>query len=276
MVLTRRQVSTRSPFEAYLSQINETPLLNAEQEQELAYRVQGGDSEARDWMVRANLRLVVNLARGYQRQGLDLQDLIAEGNLGLMRAVEAFDPTQETRLSTYASYWIKQSMRRAIQNTAKAVRLPAYVVQLLTEWHRATARLEEELGRSPVEEEVACRMQLSAKKLKIIKKALRVQGAGQMGTSADSEQSLEELLPDDDRPTPAEALVKSDDLRQVLDLVKKMDPREATVLRLRFGLSGESPLTLKEIGDRIGLTRERVRQIEREAMAKLGESIASS
>src|SRR3984893_15582278 len=154
----RRRLRTdpvQSPLETYLSEINETPLLTAEQEKQLALRIEEGDSEARDHMVRANLRLVVNIARSYTGKGLGLEDLIAEGNLGLVRAAEGFDPAMNTRFSTYASYWIKQSIKRLVINTAKTVRLPAYMVELLTKWRRASAKLQEELGRAPTEEEVA-------------------------------------------------------------------------------------------------------------------------
>src|SRR5947208_12571387 len=163
-----RNDSVQSPLETYLREINETPLLNAEEEKQLARRIEGGDSEARDRMVRANLRLVVNIARNYIGKGLGLQDLIEEGNLGLLRAVEGFDPTMETRFSTYASYWIKQSIKRAVINTGKTVRLPSYMVELLNKWRRASAELREELGRDPEPHEVGDRLGLSARKLRII------------------------------------------------------------------------------------------------------------
>src|ERR1700676_4498768 len=151
--LIRRKVRpAQTPLETYLREINDTPLLSADEERELAYRIEEGDTEARDHMVRANLRLVVNIARSYRSTGLGLQDLIEEGNLGLLRAVEGFDPSMNTRFSTYASYWIRQSMKRAVVNTAKTVRLPAYMVELLTKWRRATAQLQEELGRPPTQE----------------------------------------------------------------------------------------------------------------------------
>src|SRR5579871_6832533 len=143
-----RNDSVQSPLETYLREINETPLLNADEEKMLAYRIEEGDSEARDRMVRANLRLVVNIARGYAGKGLGLEDLIEEGNLGLLRAVEGFDPAMNTRFSTYASYWIKQSIKRAIINTAKTIRLPAYMEELLKKWRRASAKLQDELGRT--------------------------------------------------------------------------------------------------------------------------------
>src|SRR5438105_3571715 len=169
-----RNESVQSPLETYLREINETPLLNANEEKELAYRIEEGENEARDHMVRANLRLVVNIARGYVGKGLSLQDLIEEGNLGLMRAVEGFDATMNTRFSTYAVYWIKQSIKRALVNTAKAIRIPAYMVQLLSKWRQASAKLQDELGRPPTHEEVAKRLNLPKKKLEIIKKAIHV------------------------------------------------------------------------------------------------------
>src|SRR6201982_977190 len=150
-----RSDSVQSPLETYLREINETALLSADQEKELAYRIEDGDKSARDRMVRANLRLVVNIARGYSGKGLALQDLIEEGNLGLLRAVEGFDPTMNTRFSTYASYWIKQSIKRALVNTAKTIRIPAYMVELLTKWRRATTVLTDELGRTPTHDEIA-------------------------------------------------------------------------------------------------------------------------
>src|SRR4051794_5527809 len=167
----------QSPLESYFAEINDTPLLDAGQERELACRVQDGDAEARDWMVRANLRLVVNIARGYTGRGLDLPDLIAEGNLGLLRAAEGFDPSMNTRFSTYASYWIKQSIKRAVVNTAKTVRIPAYMVELLSKWRRATNKLTDELGRPPAPEEIAKYLGLPKKKLAIIQKAIKVYNA---------------------------------------------------------------------------------------------------
>src|SRR5476651_1078478 len=172
-----RNELVQSPLETYLREINETALLTADGEKELANRISAGDTEARDQMVRANLRLVVNIARGYTGKGLALQDLIEEGNLGLLRAVEGFDPSMNTRFSTYASYWIKQSIKRALVNTAKTIRIPAYMVELLSKWRRASARLQEELGRAPSQEEIARSRDLPKKKLSIIKKAIRVYNA---------------------------------------------------------------------------------------------------
>jgi len=268
-----RRSAAQTPLESYLREINETPLLTAEEERQLAYRIQDGDQEARDHMVRANLRLVVNIARNYPGRGLNLTDLIAEGNLGLMRAVEAYDPSMNTRFSTYAAFWIRQSMKRAVINTAKTIRLPAYMNQLLTEWRRATALLEEELGRTPAEEEIAARMKLSKKKLAIIKKAIRVHQAMPQTGQGETEETLNDLITDNESQGPGALLTQADDLRQVLTLLDDLEPREAAVLRMRFGLEGGEPLTLLQIGERLDLTRERVRQIEREALKKLSEKI---
>jgi RNA polymerase primary sigma factor len=264
----------QSPLETYLREINETALLTADQEKDLARKIGEGSTEARDQMVRANLRLVVNIARGYTGKGLALQDLIEEGNLGLLRAVEGFDPTMNTRFSTYASYWIKQSIKRALVNTAKTIRIPAYMVELLAKWRRATNKLNDELGRPPTHEEVARFMGLPKKKLNIIKKAIRVYNAAPQSDQGEQGWSIDEMLQDSRSKTPDTEMVETDDLKHVMLLLDKMDKREATVLRMRFGLDDEEPKTLKEIGECLGLTRERVRQIESEALAKLSDNLS--
>lgn len=275
-VRTRRRrsgTSLQSPLETYLREINETSLLSAEDEQELAERIAMGDAEARDRMVRANLRLVVNIARGYSGKGLGLQDLIEEGNLGLLRAVEGFDPTVGTRFSTYASYWIKQSIKRALINSAKTIRIPAYMVELLSKWRRANSRLTEELGRSPTPEEIARVLGLPKKKLPIIKKAIRIYNSTPQTDQAEAGWTLGDMVMDERAKTPEDELLESDVLKHVLEMLERMDAREATVLRMRFGLGDREPHTLKEIGEELGLTRERVRQIETEALSKLADGL---
>ena len=265
--------SVQSPLETYLREINETALLSAKEERELATAIGNGDVAARDRMVRANLRLVVNIARGYTGKGLGLQDLIEEGNLGLLRAVEGFDPAMGTRFSTYSSYWIKQSIKRALINCAKTIRIPAYMVELLSKWRRATNRLTEELGRTPTPEEIARVLGLQKKKLPIIKKAIRIYNSTPQTDQADNGWSLGEMVTDERLKNPEEELVEHDDLKHVREMLKTMDGRESTVLKMRFGLHGEEPHTLKEIGEKLGLTRERVRQIETEALNRLAEGL---
>jgi RNA polymerase primary sigma factor len=277
-LLNKRRASPQgdhlqSPLETYLREINETRLLTAEEEQSLARRIGKGDAEARDRMVRANLRLVVNIARSYVGKGLGLQDLIEEGNLGLLRAVEGFDPEMGNRFSTYASYWIKQSIKRSLINSSKTIRIPAYMVELLSKWRRATNRLSDELGRAPTQEETARLLGLPKKKLPIIKKAIQIHNATPQGDQSEQGWSLGEMVADERLKSPDEELLDHDVLKTALDLIGTLDPREATILRMRFGLNDTPPHTLKEFGLVLGLTRERVRQIETEALQRLHQAL---
>ena len=269
----RRDPVLQSPLETYLKEINETRLLSATEEQDLARLIATGDGAARDRMVRANLRLVVNIARGYTGKGLALQDLIEEGNLGLMRAVEGFDPDVGTRFSTYASYWIKQSIKRALINSAKTIRIPAYMVELLSKWRRATARLVEELGRNPTNEEVARLLGVPKRKLPIIKKAIQIYNATPHSDQGDVGWTLGDMVIDDRMRTPDDEMLENDVLKNIMGMLRTLEPREATVLQMRFGLGNTEPHTLKEIGEALGLTRERVRQIETEALRRLGDGL---
>ena len=273
---TKSRSSSRlqAPLETYLREINETALLTADEEKMLSRRISAGDGAARDRMVRANLRLVVNIARGYNGKGLPLPDLIEEGNLGLMRAVEGFDPDMNTRFSTYASYWIKQSVKRALVNTAKTIRVPAYMVELLSKWRRAAAKLTEELNCTPTAEDIAKELEIPAKKLRIVKTALVLYNATPQSDQDESGLTLGDIIPDERTRGPEAELINRDNLKHVFRLLDEMETREATILRMRFGLDDSEPRTLKEIGEALGLTRERVRQIEGEALKKLNRSLS--
>ena len=244
--------------------------MSATEEYSLAVEVTEGSLEAREMMIRSNLRLVVNIARSYTGKGLSFQDLIEEGNLGLLRAVEGFNPNMGTRFSTYASYWIKQSIKRALINCAKAIRIPAYMVEILSKWRKAAARLTDELGRTPTQDEIIHRLGIPRKKLPIIKKAIMIYNLTPQTDLGDSGWSLDETISDERTRTPDEETVDSDNLKFVMDQLEKMDPRESAVLKMRFGIGGIPPKTLKEVGAALGLTRERVRQIETDALARLG------
>lgn len=267
---TSRRDLGGSPLQIYLQDINETPLLSAEEERELAERVALGDPLAREHMVKANLRLVVNIARGYLGKGLNLEDLIEEGNLGLMRAVEGFDGMMDTRFSTYASYWIKQSIRRAVMNCGKPIRLPAYMVSLLSKWKRASNVLADRLGRQPTPEEIGKALKLSKKKIGIVTKAIRVNNLiHQMDGPEEEKQILDDVLTDDRGRAPEDLMIEADDLEKIYGRLEMLDGREAAVVRMRFGLEPFDPMTLREVGEQLGLTRERVRQLESQALRKL-------
>ncbi len=273
----QRDLYLTSPLQIYLQDINETPLLSAAEERELAERVALGDPYAREHMVKANLRLVVNIARGYLGKGIGLEDLIEEGNLGLMRAVEGFDGQMQTRFSTYASYWIKQSIRRSVMNNGKPIRLPAYMVSLLAKWRRATAVLAERMGRAPSHEEVGKALKLSKKKLAIVAKAIRIHNLTPHNENGDDEgPAIDEMLTDDRGKGVESRLMEADDLDRIFEHIHALEDREATVIRMRFGLDHYDPMTLREVGENLGLTRERVRQLESQAIQKLVHALAET
>ncbi|MCL4209154.1 MAG: RNA polymerase sigma factor RpoD/SigA [Phycisphaeraceae bacterium] len=268
--MTRSALQT--DLHLYLKEINNTPLLTAEEEKMLGWRIiNDNDLAARDRMIKANLRLVVSICKNYANRGLSLSDLIEEGNIGLIRAVEGFDPAQGARFSTYASWWIKQAVRRTLINANQPIHIPAYMVELISRWKDTVRRLEKELERSPSLAEIAKAMRLPMRKIQIIRRAIKATHSRSHAPSDAQGDAMDfaDLLPDTHDATPDNHVAEGDELRMVLKLIDAIDERDARVLRLRYGLEGRQPLTLKEIGREVGLTRERVRQIEVEALRKL-------
>jgi len=269
----RRCAIAETTLQTYLREINRSPLLTAEEEKALAERVQTGDKAAREDMIRANLRLVVNIARNYLGRGLTFMDLIEEGNLGLLRAVEGFEPAQGYRFSTYASWWIKQAIKRAIINKAKTIRIPAYMVEMIAKAKVVSVVLQDRHKHQPTIEEIAREMHLPPEKIGMIKRATQTMTASAPGDD-ESSFGLAEMLADPKSKPPDEELFEQFEKDTLYRLLDAIDEREAKVLRMRYGLGGVEPRTLKEIGEILGLTRERVRQIENEALAKLNAQMA--
>lgn len=266
--------AVQSGLQLYLRQINRSPLLTADEEKDLGRRIiRDNDPAARETMVRSNLRLVVNIAKHYVNRGLSLPDLIEEGNIGLLKAVEGFDPENGARFSTYASWWIKQSIKRALINSVQPIHIPAYMIEMISKLKYAMRELEERLGRLPNIDELSAHLKMPAKKLRIIRKAVKAYHSPTQSGSADGELTINELVADTHNPSPDQIVRDDDELRHLDELMADMDPRAARILKLRYGLEGDDPLTLKEIGQRVGLTRERVRQIEHEALARLRDAM---
>ena len=256
-------------LETYFKEINKIDLLTPQQEKELGTLVRQGDVDAREQMIKANLRLVVSIAKHYVERGLSLLDLIEEGNIGLMKAVERFDPAAECRFSTYATWWIKQSIKRALIDTVKTIRIPSYMVELLSKWNNAAAALNVKLGRAPMFHEIALELSIPAENLGIITKALRTSDASSQTISLENAGTLSEVLQDKNCKQPDEILFDNIEIQAVEQLLSVLDEREAKILRMRYGIDLGDPMTLKEIGEHVNLSRERVRQIENEALKKL-------
>jgi RNA polymerase primary sigma factor len=267
----------QSDLQLYLREIAKTPLLTAEEERDLGWRIINDNCpEARERMIRANLRLVVAIAKNYANRGLPLSDLIEEGNVGLMRAVEGFDPSQGARFSTYGSWWIKQGIKRALMNASQPIHIPAYMVELIAKWRSHSRRLESELGYPPSIEDLARAMDLPIKKAKIIKRAIRAFQASnqQPGGEGDDLTSFAELIADHRAGPPEHSTLRAEEIALLRRLLDTIDEREGEILRYRFGLDGQEPMTLKDIAAAVGLSRERVRQIVEEALDRLHGQIS--
>jgi len=271
---TVRDCDVANPLGPYLHAITADALLTAAEERELAEAIAQGDEEARGRMIRANLRLVVKIARDYAGRGLGLDDLIGEGNLGLIRATSEFDPRFGTRFSTYAAYWIRQAIRQALTETAATIRLPAHMVGLLTRWRRVERALRRELGYDPESDRIAGELGLTPVQRDLVERALR---ARHLRRDSDGPEG-ESWLPDrvaDPHGGPVAAAEADDERRDVLRRLDRLDDRERTIVSLRYGLGGGDPLTLKEVGRRLGVTREWVRKIEIRAVRKLDGTAAN-
>jgi RNA polymerase primary sigma factor len=271
-----RDRSSGNPvYTLYLREIGQTKLLTPQQEVELAKRIQRGDDRAREDMIKANLRLVVKIARDYEEYGLPLLDLINEGNIGLMKAVERFDPTKGAKLSTYASWWIKQAIRRALANQSKTIRLPVHVGDKINHMRRAAVKFQEEFGREPTDEELAEELDTTAYRVSELRSA-SIRPASldaPIGGPDEDSNAFADIVQDENAETPYEELEEKTNTDLVREVLNTLPEREQTILRYRFGLDGENEKTLEEVGQRFGVTRERIRQIQNIALNKLRKAI---
>jgi RNA polymerase primary sigma factor len=258
-------------LDTYLADINEVPLLTPEQEIELSKRVQRGDLEAREHMIRANLRLVVSIAKNYVNRGLSFMDLIEEGNIGLMKAVEKFDYNAGCRFSTYATWWIKQGIRRSLVNTVKTVRVPSYMSEIVSRWKATAMELNYRLGRQATTGEIAEELDLPENNWDVVRDTVQSNSHPVHSMSDDAGAVMAEVIEDTRTRSPEQQILEATEIGRMHELLEKLDTREGRILRLRFGLGNAEPMTLKAIGKRFGLTRERVRQMEQQALDKLGE-----
>jgi len=261
----------RDSYSVYLNEIGQTPLLTPSQEIDVARKVRKGDPEARDLMIRSNLRLVVKIARDYEHMGMPLLDLINEGNIGLMQAVDRFDPERGAKFSTYAAWWIKLGIKRSLSEHSRTIRLPSTMVQRIFNLRKASARLEEELGREPTDEELAEELDVNLGSVRLYRKSAEVRSTSldaPLGSEADSDR-LSDVLADEKTQTPYRETERDDNVAVVQQLMKGLDPKERAILERRFGLDGDEERTLEDIGETFGVTRERIRQIQELALAKL-------
>ncbi len=263
--------STANPsMAAYHLEISRHPLLTRAEERELGRRIQQGDPEARERMIESNLRLVVTIAHDYAHRGLPIEDLIAEGNIGLMKAADRYDPENGAKFSTYAAWWIKQQMRSATQNQVRTIRVPTHIQARAWHLDKASAALEEEWQRDPTTEELAQATDLTPEQVELTRRS--VQPITHLETSIgarDGETEFGDLVADVDAPMPDEAVIRRDAIDEVRRFLHLLSDREQRILRIRFGIDNDEPATLNEVGTRVGLTRERVRQIQNQALIQL-------
>ncbi len=265
----------RSNLQIYLQEIGKTPLLTIEEEIQLAKRIRKGDKSARDHMIKANLRLVVKIAMDYKDFGLPLLDLISEGNIGLVKAVERFDPCKGGKLSTYAAWWIKQSIKRALANQSKTIRLPVHLVDKISKMRKTAMVLSEGLGRDPTDEELAMELQIPTSKVAHLK-SVSVRPASldaPVGEDGDS-STFGEIVGDENATSPYDNLRDKNMNADLHSMVDSLDKREADIIRMRFGLDGHGEQTLEEVGRRFNVTRERIRQLEYIALGKMRRAMA--
>lgn len=268
-----RASSDRSNIRLYLQEIGKTPLLKPSEEVELAGEIQNGSIEARDKMIKANLRLVVKIANDYSNFGLPLLDLISEGNIGLIKAVERFDPTKGGKLSTYAAWWIKQSIKRALANQSKTIRLPVHLVDKIAKLRRTSQEIEEELGRAPTDDELSIVTGLPAGKIAHLKSVSTRPASLDAPVGEDDGTAFGDLVGDENSIDPLSNLQTKTIFEDLRSLVDELDPREAEIITQRFGLNGDSPKTLEDIGEQFDITRERVRQLQNLALMRMRKII---
>ncbi|MBB1544396.1 RNA polymerase sigma factor RpoD [Candidatus Saccharibacteria bacterium] len=256
----------------YLREIGKIPLLSNEEEVDLAYRIVKGEKKAKDKMVEANMRLVVSIAKRYSGRGLDFLDLIQEGNTGLLRAVEKFDPDKGFKFSTYATWWIRQAITRAIADQARTIRIPVHMVETINKVLRATRKLTNELNREPTVEEIAKEMGMEPEKVDYVMKIKQDIASldATVGRDGDDEDSvLGDFIEDEGRVSPEDAAAAQMLKEQIAEILSSLSEREQKVVKLRFGIGGGRPHTLEEVGAEFSVTRERIRQIEAKALSKL-------
>ena len=264
-----KNIPTDDPVRMYFKEIGKVPLLSAEEERELAIRIEQGDEEAKKKLCESNLRLIVSIARRYLNRGLSFLDLIQEGNLGLIKAVEKFDYTKGYKFSTYATWWIRQAITRSIADQARTIRIPVHMVETINKLIRISRQLLQEYGREPTSEEIAREMGISVEKVREIKKISQDPVSLETPIGEEEDSHLGDFIPDEDIPSPVDAAAYSMLQKQLREVLDTLSEREKKVLILRFGLDDGRPRTLEEVGKEFNVTRERIRQIEAKALRKL-------